>query len=104
MEKEPGVQIRLKSKKAEQPAMTKPSKLAFPASPGMELDLRGQRADEALATLDRYLDSPTWLVYPGCESFTEKEPASFVSSAGDTESTPTYPSFEPGAENEGGDV
>jgi DNA mismatch repair protein MutS2 len=29
----------------------------FPASPGMELDLRGRRADEALDELDRYLDA-----------------------------------------------
>jgi len=28
-----------------------------PVSPGMEIDLRGQRADEALAALERYLDS-----------------------------------------------
>ncbi len=30
---------------------------SFPASPGMEIDLRGQRAEEALEILDRYLDS-----------------------------------------------
>jgi len=29
----------------------------FPASPGMELDLRGQRAEDALDALDRYLDA-----------------------------------------------
>jgi DNA mismatch repair protein MutS2 len=29
----------------------------LPASPGFELDLRGQRADDALEILDRYLDS-----------------------------------------------
>jgi DNA mismatch repair protein MutS2 len=29
----------------------------FPASPGLELDLRGQRADEAQDALERYLDS-----------------------------------------------
>ncbi len=30
---------------------------SYPSSPGMELDLRGQRAEEALEILDRYLDS-----------------------------------------------
>jgi DNA mismatch repair protein MutS2 len=30
---------------------------SLPASPGMELDLRGQRADEAEDALDRYLDT-----------------------------------------------
>jgi DNA mismatch repair protein MutS2 len=34
-----------------------PSAVTLPASPGMELDLRGQRADEALEALDRYLDA-----------------------------------------------
>jgi DNA mismatch repair protein MutS2 len=65
IEKEPGVKVRRKSKEAEQPAADKPSKLTFSASPGMELDLRGQRADEALATLDRYLDSLYLFGLPG---------------------------------------
>ncbi len=30
---------------------------SYPSSPGIELDLRGQRAEEALEILDRYLDS-----------------------------------------------
>ncbi len=38
---------------ADQPAPT----FNQPASPGLELDLRGQRADEALDALDRYLDA-----------------------------------------------
>jgi DNA mismatch repair protein MutS2 len=42
--------IKLKTEKKKTP-------LALPESPGMELDLRGQRAEEALATLDRYLDA-----------------------------------------------
>jgi DNA mismatch repair protein MutS2 len=33
------------------------SPVELPASPGFELDLRGQRADEALESLERYLDS-----------------------------------------------
>jgi len=35
----------------------KPSSTDLPASPGFELDLRGHRADDALETLERYLDS-----------------------------------------------
>jgi DNA mismatch repair protein MutS2 len=31
--------------------------ISLPESPGIELDLRGQRADEALDALDRYLDA-----------------------------------------------
>ena len=34
-----------------------PSSSDLPASPGFELDLRGQRADDALEALERYLDS-----------------------------------------------
>jgi DNA mismatch repair protein MutS2 len=41
---------------AAQPVETKKSEL-YTASPGMELDLRGRTSDEALDTLDRYLDS-----------------------------------------------
>jgi len=34
-----------------------PSSADLPASPGLELDLRGQRADDAQAALERYLDA-----------------------------------------------
>jgi DNA mismatch repair protein MutS2 len=34
-----------------------PSSIDLPASPGLELDLRGLRADDALEALERYLDS-----------------------------------------------
>ncbi|MBN2549415.1 MAG: Smr/MutS family protein [Anaerolineales bacterium] len=33
--------------------------ISLPVSPGIELDLRGQRADEALEALERYLDAAT---------------------------------------------
>jgi DNA mismatch repair protein MutS2 len=35
----------------------KPVNVVLPASPGLELDLRGQRADDALDGLERYLDA-----------------------------------------------
>ena len=38
------------------PANTAPGS-QLRASPGMELDLRGQRADEALEVMERYLDA-----------------------------------------------
>jgi DNA mismatch repair protein MutS2 len=39
-------------------ASTSPARSAelLPASPGMELDLRGQRAEDAVEALERYLD------------------------------------------------
>ncbi len=40
------------------------SEISLPASPGIELDLRGHRADDALAELDRYLDAAFYAGLP----------------------------------------
>jgi DNA mismatch repair protein MutS2 len=46
------------SRPASPPASSKPAPAApFYPSPGMELDLRGQRVEDALEALDRYLES-----------------------------------------------
>ncbi|MFM8321753.1 MAG: Smr/MutS family protein, partial [Chloroflexota bacterium] len=39
------------------PGTEKPRSITLHASPGMEIDLRGKRADEALDELERYLDA-----------------------------------------------
>jgi len=40
-----------------EPGAAQAAAFSLPASPGIELDLRGQRADEAINALDQYLDS-----------------------------------------------
>lgn len=48
---------RRKKPGIENHASSPPPSVSLHASPGMELDLRGQRTDEALEALDRYLDA-----------------------------------------------
>ncbi|OGO29357.1 MAG: hypothetical protein A2W33_04995 [Chloroflexi bacterium RBG_16_52_11] len=104
LEKEPGGKILLKSKGAGQPVDDKPPKLTFPASPGMELDLRGQRADEALATLDRYLDSAYLAGLPWVRIIHGKGTGKLRQAVRETlNQHPHIRGFEAGAENEGGD-
>ena len=45
------------SRKRSKPASDGGAAVIFHPSPGMELDLRGQRAEDALEALDRYLES-----------------------------------------------
>jgi len=55
MVEEPVEEVEKKSTAKPAPTGTAPSATPFRATPGMELDLRGQRAEDALDTLDRYL-------------------------------------------------
>lgn len=48
---------KTRNRKTELPAGEQPPAFEFHTSPGVELDVRGQRSDEALDLLDRYLDS-----------------------------------------------
>jgi DNA mismatch repair protein MutS2 len=57
VEEQPSDEKRIAGKKDAPPTQGQAPEDFLPASPGMELDLRGQRADEALAVLDRYLDA-----------------------------------------------
>ena len=54
---QPAPANRRKKRASDDSASGPPSSVNLHASPGMELDLRGQRADEALEALDRYLDA-----------------------------------------------
>lgn len=53
------VEIPQKTKRAvpSEPGGTKPAATPFRPSPGMEIDLRGQRAEDALDALDRYISN-----------------------------------------------
>ncbi|MFH2102419.1 MAG: endonuclease MutS2 [Chloroflexota bacterium] len=55
-EQEPATANQAKPSLPRQPAGARPSTTYIPASPGLELDLRGQASDDALEVLDRYID------------------------------------------------
>jgi DNA mismatch repair protein MutS2 len=78
--------------------------MAVPASPGMELDLRGQRADEALDSLDRYLDAAYLAGLPFVRIIHGKGTGKLRQSVREVLAQhPHVRSFEPGGEKEGGD-
>ena len=76
----------------------------LPASPGMELDLRGQRADEALDELDRYLDAAYLSGLPFVRIIHGKGTGKLRQVVRQAlNQHPQVKSFESGAEKEGGD-
>jgi DNA mismatch repair protein MutS2 len=76
----------------------------FRASPGMEIDLRGQRAEDAMDALDRYLESAFLAGMPFVRIIHGKGTGKLrqVIREALTDS-PHVSRFEPGADNEGGD-
>lgn len=103
-ESEPASKMN-RRKKAE-PA-TNPSTLTssfLPASPGVELDLRGKRADEALDELDRYLDAAYLAGLPFVRIIHGKGTGKLRSAVRSIlGSYPHVKSFEAGGEKEGGE-
>lgn len=89
-----------------QTSAIEPSKtrFAYPESPGIELDLRGQRGEDAEQTLERYLDSaflaglPFVRVIHGKGTGRLREIVRRV-----MKDHPHVKSFEAGGEKEGGD-
>ena len=76
----------------------------MPQSPGMELDLRGQRADEALDALERYLDSAYLAGLPFVRIIHGKGTGRLRDVVRqDLGANPHVRSFEPGSRQEGGD-
>jgi len=74
------------------------------ASPGIELDLRGQRADEALQALDRYLEAAYLSGLPFVRIIHGKGTGRLRQAV--RQALPSHPhvkSFEPGGEKEGGE-
>jgi len=77
---------------------------SLPASPGMELDLRGQRAEDALELLDRYLEKASQAGLPFVRIIHGKGTGKLrqeVRSA--LRNYPQVESFEQGGEKEGGE-
>ena len=76
----------------------------LPESPGIELDLRGQRAEEALDALDRYLDAAYLAGLPWVRIIHGKGTGKLRLSVREALSNhPHIKSFESGGEKEGGD-
>jgi DNA mismatch repair protein MutS2 len=80
------------------------SGFSLPASPGIELDLRGQRADDAAQALDRYLDAAYLAGLPFVRIIHGKGTGKLRDivrrALADNRQVKT---FEPGAEKEGGE-
>ena len=76
----------------------------FRASPGMELDLRGQRAEDALDALDRYLDSAYIAGLPFVRIIHGKGTGKLRQVVREAlQGSSHVASFESGRDNEGGD-
>lgn len=88
-----------------QPAEPKPARSSpFHASPGMEIDLRGQRAEDALENLDRYLESAYLAGMPFVRIIHGKGTGKLRLVIRDAlKNSPHVVNMESGMENEGGD-
>jgi DNA mismatch repair protein MutS2 len=76
----------------------------FQSSPGMEIDLRGQRAEDALDALDRYLDNAILVGMPFARIIHGKGTGRLRQVIRETlRENSNVSSFEDGADNEGGD-
>jgi DNA mismatch repair protein MutS2 len=89
--------------------LARPSKPRFlesyaPESPGIELDLRGQRADDALDALERYLDSAYLAGLPWVRIIHGKGTGKLRLAVREAlNQHPHVKSFESGGDKEGGD-
>ena len=78
--------------------------IEFPASPGLELDLRGQRADDAQTALERYLDAAYLAGLPWVRIIHGKGTGKLRDIVRQAlQGHPQVRSFQPGGENEGGE-
>jgi len=85
-------------------ATYRPADFELPASPGVELDLRGQRADEALEALERYLDSAYLAGLPYVRIIHGKGTGKLRQSVRQAlQDHPHVSKFEAGQDKEGGD-
>jgi DNA mismatch repair protein MutS2 len=81
-----------------------PTHIQMPESPGIELDLRGRRAEDALEALDRYLDAAYLAGLPFVRIIHGKGTGKLRQSVREAlQVNPHVRSFELGSEKEGGD-
>lgn len=77
---------------------------ALPDSPGMELDLRGQRADEALEALERFIDAAYFAGMPFVRVIHGKGTGKLRDTVRRAlKENPHAVSYEPGGDKEGGE-
>lgn len=92
---------------ADRPTRSEPTparSIEFPASPGLELDLRGQRADDAQSALERYLDAAYLAGLPWVRIIHGKGTGKLRDIVRQAlQGHPQVRSFQPGGENEGGE-
>ena len=82
----------------------KPAKQIYAESPGLELDLRGQRSEEALEAVERYLDSAYLAGLPWVRIIHGKGTGKLRLAVREALShNPHVKSFESGGDKEGGD-
>jgi DNA mismatch repair protein MutS2 len=82
----------------------KPAKQIYAESPGIELDLRGQRSEEALEAVERYLDSAYLAGLPWVRIIHGKGTGKLRLAVREALShNPHVKSFESGGDKEGGD-
>jgi DNA mismatch repair protein MutS2 len=80
------------------------TRISAPASPGIQLDLRGKRADEALTELERYLDAAYFAGLPFVRIIHGKGTGKLRQMVRQTlQGHPHIQSFEGGGEKEGGE-
>jgi DNA mismatch repair protein MutS2 len=81
-----------------------PTKQIYAESPGIELDLRGQRSEEALDALERYLDSAYLAGLPWVRIIHGKGTGKLRQAVREALSqSPHVKSFESGGDTEGGE-
>lgn len=101
---EPQETVAVSEKKTQSIGSTVTPATPFRSSPGMEIDLRGQRAEDALDALDRYLENAFLVGMPFVRIIHGKGTGRLrqvIREALRDSSHVTH--FESGAENEGGD-
>ncbi|MCU0485686.1 MAG: endonuclease MutS2 [Anaerolineales bacterium] len=94
-----------RARKRKESVESKPkADFSLPVSPGIELDLRGQRADDALDAMERYLDSAYLAGLPFVRIIHGKGTGKLRQAVRETLSQhPHVKSFESGSEKEGGE-
>ena len=101
---QPAPANRRKKRASDNSASSPPSSVSLHASPGMELDLRGQRADDALEALDRYLDAAYLASLPFVRIIHGKGTGKLRQAVREALGKhPQVKSFESGGDKEGGE-